>query len=244
MTLSAETDLEEVNARANSNLRELGFGVHESAVILALNRLGSAAVSDLSTETGIHHANLYSVLDSLASRGLVVTHEGRPRVYQFAPLVHLEEMLTAKVNQLLTDLKELHEARTKKTEVPALIYTIRGESDVVAKMSGMISRARESILIVAPSLEMLGHAVLQVLEEASERELTIQAILGTPSDISGVRLEQRIKEDTMAIDLVVDSTEALISMPDLSICGWADNPLISIQLEGFLQQTWDISKKV
>jgi sugar-specific transcriptional regulator TrmB len=244
MTLSAETDLEEVNARANNNLRELGFGVHESAVILALNRLGSAAVSDLSTETGIHHANLYSVLDSLASRGLVVTHEGRPRVYQFAPLVHLEEMLTAKVNQLLTDLKELHEARTKKTEVPALIYTIRGESDVVAKMSGMISRARESILIVAPSLEMLGHAVLQVLEEASERELTIQAILGTPSDISGVRLEQRIKEDTMAIDLVVDSTEALISMPDLSICGWADNPLISIQLEGFLQQTWDISKKV
>jgi sugar-specific transcriptional regulator TrmB len=244
MTLSAKTDLEEVNARASNNLRELGFGAHESAVILALNRLGSGTVSDLSTETGIHHANLYSVLDSLAGRGLVVTHEGRPRVYQFAPLVHLEEMLTAKVNQLLTDLKELHEARTRKTEVPALIYTIRGESDVVAKISGMISRAQNSILIVAPSLEMLGHAVLQVLEEASQRGLAIQAILGTPTDLAIVQLEQRIKEDTMAIDLVVDSTEALISMPDLSICGWADNPLISMQLEGFLQQTWDISRKV
>ena len=48
----------------------------------------------------------------------------------------------------------------------------------------------------------------------------------------------------MAINLVIDGTEAVISMPDLSVCGWANNALISLQFEGFLEQTWNISKKV
>jgi hypothetical protein len=41
---------------------------------------------------------------------------------------------------------------------------------------------------------------------------------------------------------VVDGAEALIAMPDLSVCGWADNALISLQLEGFLEQTWNMSR--
>ncbi len=244
MTLSAGNDTGEAGIRASSTLRELGFGAHESAVILALNRLGSAAVSDISTETGIHHANLYAVLEALTSRGLVVSDEGRPRVYQFAPLIHLEEMLTAKVRQLAKDLKTIQESRDTKSEVPTLIYTIRGEPEVVAKMVGMLSRARESILLVTPSIDMLGGNVLETLSTASTRGVGIRAILGVRAESRGLKMDQRIKEDTTAIDIVVDSTEALISMPDLSVCGWADNPLISIQLEGFLEQTWQVAKKV
>jgi sugar-specific transcriptional regulator TrmB len=244
MSVSSRKALHEIGSRAQTTLRELGFGAHESEVILALNEMSSGSVSELAAKTGIHHANLYAVLDSLASRGLVVSHEGRPRIYEFAPIVHLEEMLTAKVSQLLGDLEALQDARESKTEIPALIYTIKGSSDVQAKIYSMIERARDSILIVAPTIESMGLGVRKALNAASNRGVRIQAILGVAVDPAEVKLEQRVKVDTTAIDLVVDSAEALISMPDLSVCGWADNPLISMQLEEFLQQTWHTSKKV
>ena len=243
LTLSSEKTVEEVSLRASSTLRELGFGVHETAVILALNRLESASVADLSTETGIHHANLYAVLDSLVGKGLVVLIDGRPKMYQFSPLAHVEEMFSIKLDQLLQDLKELQKSRETKSVLPALIYTIRGTADVLAKMHGMVNRAEESIFIVAPDLDSLGLMLIEALEDALKRGVKIKAIFGKVPTPSKLKIQYRIKEDTLAIDLVIDSNEALISMPDLSICGWANNPLISMQFEGFLQQSWEVSRR-
>jgi sugar-specific transcriptional regulator TrmB len=244
MNLSSLKTADEITTRAGIALRELGFGAHETAVILALNTRESATVSDLADETGIHHANLYAVLDVLVGKGFVVVQQGRPKVYQFAPLSHLKETLTSKLKQLFEDLMKLQETRTSTTAVPALIYTIRGNSDVMSKMLSMISRAENTILLVAPKLEDFGEGVLLAIEEAANRGVKIRSILGTKSDFRISNFQQRIKEDTLAIDIVTDSEEALISMPDLSVCGWADNPLISMQLEGFLEQTWQMSKKV
>jgi sugar-specific transcriptional regulator TrmB len=128
--------------------------------------------------------------------------------------------------------------------IPALIYTIRGNSAVTAKMLSMIERASENILLVAPTLNDFEEQILHALNNAGQRGVKIRAILGTATVHGISNFQQRIKEDTLAIDLVRDSEEALISMPDLSICGWADNPLISMQLEGFLEQTWEMSRKV
>jgi len=243
MTLSSERTVEEISARASSSLRELGFGAHETAVILALNQLETASVADLSTETGIHHANLYAVLDSLIGRGLVVLHSGRPKKYQFAPLSHVREMISSKLDQLLEDLQTLQDTRESKGVIPSLIYTIRGSVDVLAKMLAMIDRAKESIFIVAPDLSELGMPVIEHLRNAQNRGVKIRAIFGrAPHDVD-LKIQYRIKEDTLAIDIVIDSIEALISMPDLTVCGWADNALISMQLEGFLQQSWKLSRK-
>jgi sugar-specific transcriptional regulator TrmB len=243
MNLTSLKTADKITNRAGTTLRELGFGAHETAVILALNMTESATVSDLADETGIHHANLYSVLDALVGKGYVVLQQGRPKVYQFAPLSHLKETLTSKLGQLFEDLTKLQETRASSTAIPALIYTIRGNNDVMSKMLSMISRAEDTILLVAPKLEDFGEGVLAALNEAAKRGVQIRSILGTKSDLKIPNFQQRIK-DTQAIDIVIDSEEALISMPDLSVCGWADNPLISIQLEGFLEQTWQMSKKV
>ncbi|RLI57180.1 MAG: hypothetical protein DRP09_04045 [Candidatus Thorarchaeota archaeon] len=243
MNSVVEDGLKRTTTRATDLLRELGFGAHEAAVIVALTALGSATVSGISAETGIHHANLYTVLDALSHRGLVVSQEGRPRVYRIPSLSHMEEMLIAKVRQLREDLEELHKTRHERREIPTLIYTVRGEVDVVAKIVGLIERAVETLLVVAPSLDALGERVLQSIAEATKRGVRIRAILAEPTSFDTAGMEQRIKRDTMAIDMVADSKEALISMPDLSVCGWADNPFISVQLEGFLEQTWQNSKK-
>lgn len=235
---------DKISNRAANTLREIGFGAHETAVILALNMMESATVSDLSEDTGIHHANLYSILDALVGKGIVVQHEGRPKVYQFAPLTHLKEILTSKLKQLFEDLSKLQESRVTTKALPALIYTIRGQNDVMSKIFSMIKRAEVTILLVAPKLENLGDGIILALDEANDRNVKIRSILGTRTEVKMPHFQQRIKEDTLAIDMVIDSEEALISMPDMSVCGWTDNPLISMQLESFLEQTWQISKKV
>lgn len=242
MSSTSVERLEKTTARAGNILRELGFGEHESRVIIALNQLESGTVADISAATKIHHANLYSVLEGLVERGLVISDEGRPRVFQFAPLMHMRDLLSAKVEQLAQDLRLVQSRRKKERETPTLIYTIKGRSDVEAKMLSMIARAKQRITLVAPSLEKLGTLVASALAAASGRGVTIRAILGERSETADFSMEQRIKEDTLAVDLVLDSEEALISMPDLSICGWADNPLISLQLEGFLEQTWELAR--
>ncbi|MDF1540403.1 MAG: helix-turn-helix domain-containing protein [Candidatus Thorarchaeota archaeon] len=233
-----------ITNRAMAVLRDLGFGAHEASVIIALNQMASATVSDLHTQTGIHHANLYAVLDGLIARGFVVSHEGRPKVYQFAPLKHLKDSMNIKLEQLMEDLTQLQEERSSVGAMPALIYTIRGSGDVRTKMLSMIGQAKERLLLSCQSITMLGEDIINALIEAKKRKVTIRAILGKPNELKHLKLQQRIKEDTLAINLIMDGLEALISMPDFSVCGWADNALISLQFEGFLEQTWNIARTI
>ncbi len=243
MTPSGEKTAEELGIRASFTLRELGFGAHETAVILALNQLDSASVADLSSETGIHHANLYTVLDTLVGKSLVVLIDGRPKRYQFAPLSHIQEMFSMKMEQLLHDLKILQQSRESRTIQSTLIYTIRGSVDVLAKMHAMVNRAEETIFLVTPDIENLGIMMFEALKDAQNRGVKIKAILGKEPALRELKIQYHIKRDTLAVDLFIDSIEALIAMPDLSICGFSDNPLISMQFEGFLQQSWDVSRK-
>ena len=240
---SSSESIEHIGRRAHDVLREIGFGAHEAQVIVALNQLESATVATISEQTEIHHANLYSVLDALVARGFVTSTEGRPRIYQFAPVKHINDFLTTKVKQLVGDLEQLQKERESKETIPSLIYTIRGKSNVESKILQMLTKSRERIIISAPSLEEFGPDILSMLLNASNRNVKIKAILAEESDELSV-LKQRIKKDSHAFNLVIDGSEALISMPDLTICGWADNALISLQLETFLEQMWQLAKKV
>ncbi|MGY5852175.1 MAG: helix-turn-helix domain-containing protein, partial [Candidatus Thorarchaeota archaeon] len=143
MNLLAESVTSEVSSRATTILRELGYGAHETQVIITLSQVDSSTVADLSAVTKIHHANLYSVLSSLEGKGVVVGSEKRPRIFQLAPLKHLKEHLSTKVDQLMKDLKQLQRERKSVGVVPALIYTVRGHSDVEAKMLSMLGKAKE-----------------------------------------------------------------------------------------------------
>jgi sugar-specific transcriptional regulator TrmB len=243
MSLIVDTASEHIH-RAGVILRDLGYGVHESQVILSLCQVDVATVSDLSNATKIHHANLYAVLSSLEDKGIVIGSEGRPKVFQLAPLSHLKDSLTTKVSQLIKDMKIIQSERRSQELVPTLIYTIRGRDDVEAKILSMLSKVKERAIIVSPNVELLGDAIFRSILNAAERNVTVKMILGEKPEHLKLNAEIRIKEETHAIDLVVDCLESLISMPDLSVCGYADNELISLQLEEFLEQTWNLAKVV
>jgi hypothetical protein len=42
----------------------------------------------------------------------------------------------------------------------------------------------------------------------------------------------------LAVDILVDGREAMISMPDYSVCGWVENPIIARHFKEFLELLW------
>jgi len=43
------------------------------------------------------------------------------------------------------------------------------------------------------------------------------------------------KKDMLATDVISDSQSAMIASPDLSLCGYSDNPFISGHLDNFMR---------
>lgn len=242
MTMMDTQRFQELGTRTNALLRELGFGFHEAMVIIALSQVESSAVSDLSTVTGIHHANLYSVLDGLVAKGIVMAHEGRPKVYEIAPLNHFRDLLTSRVDRVVEDLELIQSQSKREVAVPTLIFTISGKLDVEMKILGMMAKAKGKILLSAPNMPQLGGSINAALIDAADRDVEVRLILTEPVQTDS-SFEQRIKRNTHAVNLVVDREEALIAMPDLSVCGFADNTLIALQLEDYLEQTWNMARK-
>ncbi len=227
--------------RAVSLLRKLGFSPYESEALVALFKLGPATVSDLHKVTKIPHANLYSVMEKLAERGFVIISPGRPKIFKAVPPEEVKTELTKTVTELTDILKKI-EQESKSTETWEILYTIRGQDNVISKIEAMISSCTENLMVVAPSLSIFPQQIFDRLKRASERIADFRII--TSDDrvtISGVH--HRIGDGISAIDVITDDHQSLISLPDFSVCGWIENPIITMHFKQFLEQMWSNSKE-
>src|ERR1035437_7851585 len=72
-------------------LQEIGLNEKETAVYLALLQYDNASVLDVSTKTKINRSTTYTILESLAKKGLVSeTTVGKKTHYQAEPPERLE----------------------------------------------------------------------------------------------------------------------------------------------------------
>ena len=103
-------------------LQEIGLNEKESAVYLALLQYDSASVIDISQKTKINRSTTYTVLDSLAKKGLVSeTTVGKKTRYQAESPERLETFVERQKNSL-----EEHAKRLK--DIIPQIKTVQRES--------------------------------------------------------------------------------------------------------------------
>lgn len=67
--------------------------------------------------------------------------------------------------------------------------------------------------------------------------------LVTDSKIYLEKVRVRLHKPVLAVDVLVDDKEALISLPDFSACGWVENPAIARHFKEFIELLWRSSKK-
>lgn len=136
-------------------MEHLSLTGSEARTIVALLRLGTATLSQLSQTTGISRSNLYPVLDSLHERGLARRHPGRYAVWSSAPPAEVLAVL------------EADEAARLAAAGDALQRRLQEARDVLAELPAPAQRAASAITVVdvARSIVIYGEAIGTVESE-------------------------------------------------------------------------------
>ncbi len=107
-----------------SVLEDLGLSRNEAKIYLTLLRLGKANSAELARESGIHRINVYDVLNSLISKGIVsYISEGGARNFKPESPEKLKEMLNAKIlslDKVLPQLLMEFNSRKEECEISIL----------------------------------------------------------------------------------------------------------------------------
>jgi len=141
----------------------LGLSEYEARVYVSLVTEGASEARKLSMRCGVPRTKVYATLKKLIERGLVFEIPGEPR--RFAPmspaeayepyLLRFKEKTSDRVISLVESdkvvslLEEAYE-KTQSTIEPQKeeVWIVRGQSEILGKVRGMLSRAKKSVAVV------------------------------------------------------------------------------------------------
>ncbi len=151
------------------NVKNLGLNSYEAKIWLALLLKGVATSGELSDITKVPRSRSYDVLESLESKGFVIMKLGKPIKYIAVQPSEVIERLKSKIKketeqkakmldefkntELYQELLLLHDKGIQKIDAFDLSTIIKGRKLLYQKISEMISKATE-IIILAPSEEI------------------------------------------------------------------------------------------
>ena len=215
-----------------SLLKRIGLTDYESRAYVGLVMRSHGTAEEVADVASIPRTSAYKVLESLSGREMVVSRGGRPSVYYPVPPREVMEKLLADAERALHKLERLQGILSERG-VPQLVYTIVGKDRILSKVGDMIDLARSTLLISGPALRDILQDSYGRIANAVKRGVAVKVVaepsVKVPDDVEVVR-----KQDMVAIDVIVDSEQALLASPDLSICGYTDNPFLVAHFEYFL----------
>ncbi|MEM9188609.1 MAG: helix-turn-helix domain-containing protein [Myxococcota bacterium] len=133
-----------VEPRIVEAMRRHGFTATEARAYVALLKHHPATGYELAARSGIPRSAIYEVLHRLAAMGAVEAVQSKPAKYIPISPNQLFELLTARFNQHLADLRtsiaELKQAAPKLTT-----RTVRGYDEVMAQAQLLIEQSKHQI---------------------------------------------------------------------------------------------------
>lgn len=220
-------------------LRNMGLTAYEAKCYVSLAGLGPADPRKVAAEAGIPYPNAYEALKRLAALGWVDLVVRRPASYRARRPESIRAMVSSTIEETFDSLEKVYSPES--AEEAELVYTLRGRQKVLAKVYEMLRGAKESVVLVAPTMGLEDARLLELLAEAIDRGVNLRAIgdEGAPGLLPPTA-EIRTG-NLVAIDLLVDDKTALISLPDYSACGWIDSPAVASHFKQFLELLWNTS---
>lgn len=159
---SVNVDLELLNNKITRSLLDLGLTGDEARVLLFMNKKGEMKVLEIAKNVEIPRTRLYYVLESLQSKGLVVSTIERPAKYKALPLDKAVDFLIDsyrhKLNSLETvkevisnnwSLLQEYEVVRKPEPIEESLQIISGEDQIYSKAKDLIMKAVKEVNIFA-----------------------------------------------------------------------------------------------
>ena len=136
----------------NLHLEQIGLTKNQSAVYLALLKLGSTTAQNIIKESGMHRSRVYDSLERLEDLGLVsYVVKDFKKYFQAANPEKLLDYLDEKkeiVNQILPELKKLE--GMKKEVISASVY--KGKEGIKTIHSEMLKEGKEVLVLGAKGM--------------------------------------------------------------------------------------------
>lgn len=248
-------------------LKKLGFNEYQAKIYTALVGLGVATASEISQASGVPPNKVYSVIDSLKKKGLVLAQESDTSTNRYRPrspdsvmkdMRNDYEQAFKKTEDKLFALYE----RSKKTFIPEM-WILRGSQAVFSKIKEMVMDANEDVYIGIDSpFDLHLYGIDQVLNEASGHLKSIKILTGedgidNPNEVNVLKAlskfaQVRISENFHAIWVIIDSKEILQGTYaqleggiELGIMAtWSDNQSFAELWERFSETIWVKAKSI
>jgi len=220
-------------------LRSFGLSSYEAKSYVSLASLGPSEPKKVAKDAHIPYTSVYPALESLEEKGWVEEVLAKPVTYRAKNPERVKGMISSKLDEAFGSLERIY--RSEAPEEAELVYTLRGDEKVRAKIYEMLRGAKESIVIVAPTIGLEDAKIMELMSEAIERGAKVRAICDEEAiGLLPPGVETRTGNQ-VAFDLLVDDKVALIGLPDHSACGWIDSPAVASHFKQFLELLWGTS---
>jgi len=223
-------------------LQDLGLTSYEARCYVSLAALGPSDPAKVADDADIPKPSAYTALRGLALKGWADLVVKKPTTYRAKKPSSIKSMVSAKVEETFEALENIYSP--EPAEEAELVYTLRGSDKVLAKVYEMLRGAKESVVIVAPTMGLEDPRALELLADAAGRGVNVRAICDEEAlGLLPVGVDIRTGNQ-VAFDLLVDDKVALIGLPDHSACGWVDSPAVASHFKQFLELLWSTSSPV
>ena len=220
-------------------LIDFGLTSYEAKAYVALAGLGPSEPKKVAEDARIPYPSAYTALKALQSKGWVDQVVKKPVTYRAKKPADLKTMVSSKLDDTFKELQKVY--RAEPAEDAELVYTLRGGDKVLAKVYELLRNARESVVVVTPTMGLEDAKIMELLAEAVGKGVRVRAICdGEAQGFLPPGVEIRTGNQ-VAFDLLVDDKVALIGLPDHSACGWIDSPAVAAHYKQFLELLWSTS---
>ncbi len=229
--------LTEEYGKIAASLRKIGLSDYEARALVSIIAKSHGTADEVAELARIPRTSAYKALQGLKDKGLVTMTDGRPAVFHALPVEEAQQIVLADINETFEKLKMLQGLLTERG-TPQLVYTISGKKKVSVKIGEMLDSATKSFIISTPVMSEIRAEHAQRFREAVRRGVEV-VIIAEPMVKLPDHSKAYRKKDMLATDVIADGKSAMIASPDLSLCGFSDNPFIASHLENIIRQTID-----
>ena len=214
-----------------------------------------AQASDVSKDSDVPVSKIYEVLGNLERKGWVESQHSRPTKYfpkspstaLQALRLRMEAELKANEDHLLSELMPLYEQ--KEIQERPDIWIIRGDYNILAKITESIDRCKRELLVVIPSaLNSVVDLVIPALTNVRSAGVNVRILMsGEINERSIAKINSladlRLKENMFGGGVIVDANEVILllgrsSENRESLAIWSDHAGLASFAKNYFEFLW------
>lgn len=160
------------------DLRSLGFGEYEARAYIGLLKCGPATAYEVAKNTGLPRANVYTILKTLAEKGVAQPVSEKPVQYMPISPKEVFQRITESTAKLCTSLEERMTSIGKK-DGREYVWLYQGEGEIIRKISEILQTAENHVWI--KGTENYIKLLLPEIKKACKRGISIIILIFSES---------------------------------------------------------------